>query len=173
MAHIDRTDKSLALVGHSNFAQVEPNHLSALRNGGVYAQLPADESIEVLEQGMFVHYDMGAGKVAFKGNGPLFMVFNEEKHYDERRTMHRDYAMQKADSFDGVIVPRCFRLVTGDIFTTNCVAANDYTVGAKLAPGNDGVLATTEATSGLVLQVVAETTLPDGQPALKLQVISE
>ena len=66
---IDRAAADVQLTGHDNFAQVEPNHLSAPRDGGVYAQLPADESIKVLEQGMIVKYDMVAGKVALTGNG--------------------------------------------------------------------------------------------------------
>ena len=129
---IDRAAADVQMTGHDNFAQVEPNHLSAPRDGGVYAQLPADESIKVLEQGMIVKYDMAAGKVALTGNGIAAMVFNEEKLYDERKQMHRDYAMQKSDFYDGVMTPRVFRLSEGDIFTTNAVAAGTYNVGDKL-----------------------------------------
>lgn len=169
---IDRAAADVQMTGHDNFAQVEPNHLSAPRDGGVYAQLPADESIKVLEQGMIVKYDMAAGKVALTGNGIAAMVFNEEKLYDERKQMHRDYAMQKSDFYDGVMTPRVFRLSEGDIFTTNAVAAGTYNVGDKLCAGSDGFLAVGE-NSTPVCQVVAETILPDGQPAVKLQVVSE
>lgn len=169
---IDRAAADVQMTGHDNFAQVEPNHLSAPRDGGVYAQLPADESIKVLEQGMIVKYDMAAGKVALTGNGISAMVFNEEKLYDERKQMHRDYAMQKSDFYDGVMTPRVFRLSEGDIFTTNAVAAGTYNVGDKLCAGSDGFLAAGEDSTP-VCQVVAETILPDGQPAVKLQVVSE
>nr|DAU35939.1 MAG TPA: hypothetical protein [Caudoviricetes sp.] len=169
---IDRAAADVQMTGHDNFAQVEPNHLSAPRDGGVYAQLPADESIKVLEQGMIVKYDMAAGKVALTGNGISAMVFNEEKLYDERKQMHRDYAMQKSDFYDGVMTPRVFRLSKGDIFTTNAVAAGTYNVGDKLCAGSDGFLAAGEDSTP-VCQVVAETILPDGQPAVKLQVVSE
>lgn len=169
---IDRAAAGVQMTGHDNFAQVEPNHLSAPRDGGVYAQLPADESIEVLEQGMIVKYDMAAGKVALTGNGISAMVFNEEKLYDERKQMHRDYAMKKSDFYEGVMTPRVFRLSEGDIFTTNAVAAGTYNVGDKLCAGADGFLAAGEDSTP-VCQVVAETILPDGQPAVKLQVISE
>lgn len=171
---IDRTAASVQLAGHDNYGQVEPNHLSAPRDGGVYAQLPADDSIEVLEQGMFVKYDYANDKVAFTGDGAWMMVFNEEKLYDERKQMHRDYAMKKADALNGgVMVPRVFRLSVGDIFTTNTVAAASYSKGDVLVPGADGVLAAGTAGAGLAVQVVAETTLPDGQPAVKVMVISE
>lgn len=165
---IDRA-ADMPLAGHESYAVVEPNHLSAPRNGGVYGQLPADESIEILEQGMFVKYDYAAGKCDFNGEGPWMLVFNEEKLYDERKQMHRDYAMTKADFYDGVMTPRVFKPVAGDIFTTNCVKAAEYNVGDKLTPGTDGVL--TAGEGDLVAKVVKETTLPDGRPAVKLQII--
>lgn len=171
---IDRAAAVVQMTGHDNFAQVEPNHLSAPRDGGVYAQLPADESIQVLEQGMIVKYDMAAGKVALTGNGISAMVFNEEKLYDERKQMHRDYAMKKSDFCDGVMTPRVFRLSEGDIFTTNAVATGTYKVGDKLCADSNGFLAVAGGSSTPpVCQVVAETILPDGQPAVKLQVVSE
>ena len=74
--HVDRADAKVQLTGHDNYSVVEPNHLSAPRSGGVYGQLPADDSIEILEQGTFVKYDYAAGKVDFTGEGPWMMVFN-------------------------------------------------------------------------------------------------
>lgn len=152
--------------------QVEPNHLSAPRDGRIYAQLPADDSIEKLEQGTFVKYDYAAGKVNFTGEGAWMMVFNEEKHYDERKQSHKDYAMQKSDFYDGVMVPRVFGMVAGDIFTTNNMADGEYSAGDKVAPQADGVLAKSQGSETLVCKVIKETTMPDGQPALKLQVIT-
>ena len=174
--NIDRAANKL--VGHDNFAQVEPNHLSAPRDGGVYGQLPAEKSITILEQGTFVKYDYAKGEVNFTGEGPWMMVFNEEKLYDERKQMHRDYAMQKGEFYDSVMVPRVFRMAAGDIFTTNAVKADTYNVGDKVAPGTTGILEKDAATAAetaktLVLQVVKETIMPDGQPAVKLQVIHE
>lgn len=174
--NIDRAANKL--VGHDNFAQVEPNHLSAPRDGGVYGQLPAEKSITILEQGTFVKYDYAKGEVNFTGEGPWMMVFNEEKLYDERKQMHRDYAMQKGEFYDGVMVPRVFRMAAGDLFTTNAVAKDSYTVGDKVAPNAKGILDKASAAAAgtaktLLLQVVKETTMPDGQPAVKLQVIHE
>ena len=40
-------------IKKNGYGQVEPNHLSAQRTGQIYAQLPADESIELLENGTF------------------------------------------------------------------------------------------------------------------------
>ena len=109
---------SVTIGNTIGYPQVEPNHLSAPRNGGVYGQLPADSTIAELSQGQFVHYNYAAGKVTLTGDGPLMMVYNEEKLYDERHQMHRDYIMKKTDFYDGVMTPRVFRLVVGDIYTT-------------------------------------------------------
>lgn len=156
------------------YRQVEPNHLSAPRNGQVYAQLPADESLTVIEQGQFLKYDVAAGKCALTGDGPFMLHYSEEKLYDANKQMHRDFALVKEDAVDGELYPRLFKLSVGDIYTTNALADGTYTVGNKVAPGADGFLAAADdAATGLVLKVVKDYTMPDGQPAVKLQVISE
>lgn len=153
------------------YGQVEPNHLSAPRDGRVYAQLPAAEDITILENGMFVKYDYAAGEVNFTGAGAWMLVYNEEKLYDERHQMHKDWAQKVEDSYDGKIYPRVFGIVAGDIFTTNMFADNTtLKVGDTVIPGTDGIL-TAGSTGDLVFKVVKEYTLPDGQPAVKLQCI--
>ena len=156
---------------------VEPNHLSAPRDGGVWAQLPAAANITTLENGMFVKYDYANGVCNFSGEGPWMLVFNEEKLYDERYQMHRDYAQKVTDYYDGKMYPRVFRMSVGDIFTTNMFAKNTtLKVGDKVVPGTDGILAlvgANESPKGVIFQVVKEYTLPDGQPAVKLQCIAE
>lgn len=65
------------------YGQVEPNHLSAQRTGQIYAQLPADGEIPVLEQGQFVKYDYANERVNFTGPGEWMLVYNEIKLYRE------------------------------------------------------------------------------------------
>lgn len=72
------------------YGQVEPNHLSAQRTAQVYAQLPANKDIKVLEQGQFVKYDYaanenGIGEVNFTGAGEWMLVYNEIKLYREEQ----------------------------------------------------------------------------------------
>ena len=67
------------------YGQVEPNHLSAQRTAQIYAQLPADKSINVLEQGQFVKYDYASGLVNFTGKGEWMLVYNETKLYREHQ----------------------------------------------------------------------------------------
>lgn len=124
-------------ISRVGFGQVEPNHLSAQRTSQIYAQLPADDSINILEQGQFVKYDYSAGKVDFTGVGEWMLVYNEEKLYGVTKVEnHKDYAMQKKDftpggdvthgglgPFKGQMVPRVFKTNVGDIYTTNTVGA--------------------------------------------------
>ena len=78
------------------YGQVEPNHLSAQRTAQIYAQLPADASIDVLEQGQFVKYDYAAGLVNFTGAGEWMLVYNEIKLYREHQ-LDCEFAMVKGN----------------------------------------------------------------------------
>ena len=108
------------------YGQVERQHMAAPHNGQIYAQLPAldneGKAITQLENGQFLKYDYANGKawVGTADDGKeWFMVYNEEKLYDERRQNHKDFAMLAKDMSDGKIYPRLLRTFVGDIFTTN------------------------------------------------------
>lgn len=142
------------------FGQVEGNHLSAQRTGQIYAQLPAKNDINLLENGQFVKYNYADGVVDFEGEGEWMLVLNEVKLYDAPwRESYKDFAMIKdnytpgSDSithdglgpFKGQMVPRLFKTNIGDIFTTNClekantsgkaeVTLTDLIVGDVVAP---------------------------------------
>ena len=168
-------------ISRVGFGQVEPNHLSAQRTSQIYAQLPADDSINILENGQFVKYDYAAGKVDFVGKGEWMMVFNEVKLYDDWRESYKDFAMIKENYVDGVMVPRVIKTNVGDIYTTNCVGGANTSgkttyAGIELDKGNilkvdtKGYLVKGEETDeGLLWQVVKVYTMADGQPAVKLQ----
>ena len=78
------------------YGQVEPNHLSAQRTAQIYAQLPADKDINVLEQGQFVKYDYANGLVNFTGAGEWMLVYNETKLYREHQ-LDCEFAMVKGN----------------------------------------------------------------------------
>lgn len=88
--------KSQASYVEYGYGQVEPNHLSAQRTAQIYAQLPADKAINVLEQGQFVKYDYAAGLVNFTGKGEWMLVYNETKLYREHQ-IDCEFAMRKDD----------------------------------------------------------------------------
>lgn len=171
-----------ALYVDRGYGQIEPNHLSARRNGKIYAQLPAAKTIDILENGQFVKYDYAKGEVNFTGPGPWMLVFNEPKVYEDRQT-NADFAMKREDYSayiynaandampEGtVMVPRVMNTDGGDIYTTNCVAEATLAVEDLLTPGEDGYLKKAASAEGLdmVWQVAKVYTMPDEQKGVKL-----
>ena len=153
-------------ITRKGYGQVEPNHLSAKRNGQIYAQYPAVDGISELQNGMFVTFD--GGKVKFATTGEQYLVYNEVKVYDTLRESTKDFALKAEDCVSGVIVPRLFKTNVGDIMTTNMVDSEaECTVGATLAVGDNGTL-TVGGAGAAKWTIVALTTMPDGQPAVKV-----
>ena len=128
------------------YGQVERQHMAAPHNGQIYAQLPAMElndsnkwvPITQLENGQFLKYDYAHG-VASVGEAEdgkeWFLVYNEEKLYDERRQNHKDFAMKASDMSDGTTYPRLLRTFVGDIFTTNTFRTAATGSGNSTVPG--------------------------------------
>ena len=167
----------MALLVKEGFGQLEPNHLSAQRNGQIYAQLPCAKSMEVLQNAQFVKYDYAKGEVNFTGAGEWMLVFNEVKLYDPRHS-YKDFALQKKNCVGGEMVPRVMKTMVGDIFTTNLVDAKEkdttLAVGDKLVVGEStGILEYSAAPgAGMVWHVAKVYTMADGQPAVKIQRIA-
>ena len=208
-------------LAKNGYGQVEPNQLSAQKTGQIYASLPLDAKVKVLQNGQFMFYDYQSGKVSATdstGVSEPMLVFNEIKLYeDQYRTSYKDFAMIRVgDNYvtsklatdeygDGAtttgvaanpahteypyrmdgIAPRLFKTNIGDIYTTNMVVdtATDYAVGQILVPTKvtygTGASAydvleltndTTATAAGDIKFVVVKVyTMPDGQPAVKLQ----
>lgn len=158
----------MATIKKIGYGQVEPNHLSAQRTAQIYAQLPANKDIEVLENGQYVKYDYKANEVNFEGEGEWMMVFNEVKLYDGWRETYKDFAMKKSNYTEGVMTPRVIKTNVGDIYTTNCVAEEEIELGSELSPrAEDGILSL-DGDKSIVFQVVKIYNLADGQDAVKL-----
>ena len=161
------------------YGQVEPNHLSAQRTGQIYAQLPANKDIKILENGEFVKYDYANGEVNKTGEGEWMLVFNEVKLYDGYRETYKDFAQKVSDSADGKIYPRVFKTNVGDIYTTNMLEKasegetelTDLEIGDDLGINEDGYLEK-DADSDIKFKVVKVYTMADGQDAVKVQRIA-
>ena len=188
----------MATIKRIGYGQVEPNHLSGIVTGQIYAQLPAkvntaasgqaSNAITQLEQGQFAKYDYAAGEVNFTGDGEFMLVYNEEKLYDERKQSHKDFVYKAEDFTDYKMYPRLIKTYVGDIFTTNTIEVKNTSDTAEVgtveldvgdylqvtASGdNAGFLAKASGesmpASGMVWKVVQVYTMPDGQPGVKIQ----
>ena len=175
----------MAIIKRIGYGQVEPNHLSAQRNGQVYAQLPCAAAIKVLENGQFVKYDYENNEINYTGDGAWMLVYNEVKLYDGWRESYKDFALETKNFDGGVMVPRVFATHVGDIFTTNCLegagtkgveftGTENIEVGTKLTVNGNGYLSTAgvDAEGAEIWKVVKVYTMPDGQQGVKVQRIA-
>lgn len=133
-----RTKLSACGFVEYGYGQVEPNLLSAQRTGQIFAQLPAAEDIEVLENGQFAKYDYAKGEVNFdtENTGEWMLVFNEVKVY---RDLQRDcdFAMVK-----GNYEARVYSPITGEMkknentidWTSAVTAADPYEIDSTANP---------------------------------------
>ena len=165
----------MTLIAKKGYGQLEPNHLSAQRNGQIYAQLPCATSMETLENASFVKYDYAHNECNLTGEGEWMLVYNEVKLYDPRHS-YKDFVYRKTDFTDSKMYPRVMKTMPGDIFTTNL--ADNGTKGTELAvkdkltvSDSTGILTYNDSpdAADMVWQVVKVYTLADGQKAVKVQ----
>jgi hypothetical protein len=110
----------------NGYGQVEPNQLSAQKTGQIYASLPLDATVKVLQNGEFMYYDYSQKKVTadtqVSGQEPM-LVFNEIKLYEPFwRTSYKDFAMIRVG--DNYVTSKLATAGYGDGSTTPGVAAN-------------------------------------------------
>ena len=127
-------------MAYSNFArdgygQVEPNQLSAQKTGQIYASLPLDTNVDVLQNGEFMYYDQAAGKVSATDSTGVaaepYLVFNEIKLYEPFwRTSYKDFALIRVNgkNAQGQTVP-------GENYVTEKLATAGFGDGADNIAG--------------------------------------
>lgn len=109
------------------YGQVEPNQLSGIKTGQIYASLPLDTNVNVLQNGEFMYYDYASGKVSATDSTSVaepMLVFQEIKIYEDWLS-YKDFAMIRV----------------GDNYVTNRPAVGNLT--SKNADGTvygDGAL---------------------------------
>lgn len=99
------------------FGQVEPNQLSAQKTGQIYASLPLNKDVQVLQNGEFMYYDYATNQVTAEGQGEPMLVFNEIKLYAPfYRETYKNFAMVR---------------VGDNYVTTNVMATEGFGDGAE------------------------------------------
>ena len=78
------------------YGQVEPNQLSGIKTGQIFASLPLDKEVKVLQNGEFMYYDYASGSVnatAVADAAPEpYLVYQEIKIYEDWLS-YKDFAM--------------------------------------------------------------------------------
>lgn len=146
-----KTRLSSALYVDRGYGQVEPNHLSGLRTGQMYAQLPANAEIEVLENGQYVKYDYAHHEVNFTGAGEWMLVYNPVKTYRDLEG-YCDFAMIKTN-----YVARVYSPIDGTAVTY----ANARNYEGVVAPADPYEVDSTE-NPFVIEQFAAPKMMPEG-----------
>ena len=128
----------MANFARNGYGQVEPNQLSAQKTGQIYARLPLDKEVDVLQNGEFMYYDYANGTVnagkekdAVAGTvatqGEPMLVFNEIKLYEPFwRTSYKDFAMIRVNHTN----PSTGVVTKGENYVTSDLATQRYGDGA-------------------------------------------
>lgn len=174
------------------FGQLELNNVFFRRQGSIEAQCFLDETDfkEVpAENGMLLAIDRVNRTVKFPVDGslPIALNYTTEHMYDERTPGLKNFKLER-----GEFLPRLGFISTGELWTTNCICYDDGEFAdddavLEAVKDRDTLSATpvyagaseigamkltkTEPDFGPVLRVVEKTTMPDGQFAVKVQVI--
>ena len=172
------------------FGQLELNNVAFRRDGRVEAQCALDATdfaAVPAENGMLLAVDKLNGVIKFATDDslPIAINYSAEHLYDERTLGLKDFSL-----VPGEFYPRLGYLSVGETFTTNCIGYDDdefdddedldtalkaiATTAVYGGISDEGAIAlsATAPTDGPVLKVVKYTTMPDGQSAVKLQVLS-
>ena len=106
-------------ITRDGYGQVEFQQMSAQRTGQIFASLPLDEDVNVLQNGEFMYYDKTTGKVSGTSTAITepYLVYNEEKLYTDFAT-RKDFAMIRK----------------GDNYTTENNVVSDDPVMSKITP---------------------------------------
>lgn len=167
------------------YGQLELNAVAFRRSGRIEAQCKIDDSIEFIENGMLLAVDNVERVVKYVADGenlPVALNYSTEHMYDERTKGLKNFKLDR-----GSFLPRMGYQGPGDKYTTNCLAydtdefADDATLEEAVknvkterlyakACANGAHQITKEA-EGAVCLVLAATTMPDGQFAVKFQAL--
>lgn len=78
------------------YGQVEPNQLSGIKTGQIFASLPLDKEVKVLQNGEFMYYDYANGSVNATAEADAapepYLVYQEVKIYEDWLS-YKDFAM--------------------------------------------------------------------------------
>lgn len=179
---------ALERVVIDGYGQLELNAVAFRRSGRIEAQcaLDATDFAKVpAENGMLLAVDNVNRVVKFAKSGniyPIALNYTTEHMYDERHNALKDFKLELGEFY-----PRMGYLGAGDKYTTNCLAYDtaEFAKEENLIAALDAIKTTplyakvcdngahqiTKSAEGAVALVIAKTTMPDGQMAVKFQAL--
>ena len=164
---------ALIKLAKNGYGQLELNFAAFRRNGAIEAQCKLAEGLEFVENGMLLAVDRATRTVKYPTGAEgevIALNYTTEHMYDERERGLKYFKLDK-DTF----LPRLGYIGTPDKFTTNTVCYEegttpaDYKYGKACAEeGFEGYIELTNTREGAYVEIInADTTMPDGQKAVK------
>lgn len=138
------------------FGQIEPNQLSAIKTGQIYASLPLDPTVDVLQNGQFMFYNYARNMVTADGTigdgqgattmAEPYLVYNEIKIYEDWLS-YKDFAMIRVG--DNYVTNKA---MIGRLTSKNTDISDDKPYGTTYGGGSmtTGAPVGTPASSGEV-----------------------
>lgn len=181
------------------YASLELNQVAFPKTGMVVSQVPLDAKFTtdtsvsgyygVCENGMWVVADKQAGTIkapAAATDSPIGIVYTAEKEYDNYEIGLKNFGRKVAGDY-----PRVGIFGLGDTVTTNCFQYNESTYAtlaaleavlnaagttpvyvAPVANSPVPQVTTSKPGSGIYGKVVKYYTMPNGEKAIKYQIVS-
>lgn len=163
---------ALIKLAKNGYGQLELNFAAFRRAGNIEAQCKMADGIEYLENGMLLAVDRKTRTVGYPTGAEgevIALNYTTEHMYDEREKGLKYFKLDK-----NAFLPRLGYIRTPDKFTTNTVCYDDaaeidtYAYGKPCTTeGFKGYIELTNEREGAYVQVLAVTTMPDGQKAVK------
>jgi hypothetical protein len=163
---------ALVKLAKEGYGQLELNFAAFRRNGAIEAQCRLADGIEFVENGMLLAVDRKNRTVGYPTGAEgevIALNYTTEHMYDERERGLKYFKLDK-----NTFLPRLGYVGTPDKFTTNTVCYDDtaelntYKYGkACSTKGFEGYIELTNTREGAYVEVLAVTTMPDGQKAVK------
>ena len=166
------------------YGQLELNAVAFRRSGRIEAQCKIADGIEYIENGMLLAVDNVERVVKYAEDNslPIALNYTTEHMYDERAKGLKHFRLNAGEH-----LPRMGYQGAGDKYTTNCLAydtdefANDEALEEAVKNVKSerlyakacaiGAHQITKNAEGALCLVLAATTMPDGQFAVKFQAL--
>ena len=166
------------------YGQLELNAVAFRRSGRIEAQCKIAEGIEYVENGMLLAVDNVERVVKYAEDNslPIALNYTTEHMYDERAKGLKHFRLNAGEH-----LPRMGYQGAGDKYTTNCLAYDTDEFADDEALENavknvkserlyakacaNGAHQITKEADGALCLVLAATTMPDGQFAVKFQAL--
>ena len=151
----------------SGYGVAELNKVASRITGELEAQAILESTTSALENGMIVYVDAAENEVVLTKTSSCvdapYLHFSNVRLYEDGKSGMKNFRYERSTDY----LPRLYKLTAGDIFTTNVIAATDFTYEG-FATATGGII--TAVISGETGEYyIKPTTMPDGSKGFEVR----